>query len=146
MMHNEEVLCHHLEELNLTKFPPMLGHTFQLTIILIKLISLFQGIVQTVHVADADTPQLAKELAAPGASNSIMPLAPILDDSNGPQDPVDMAAAEATSGAVRIAAADAPDSAVSHFSLAGFCPVSFVKRSGLLMKADTSLGFVRYEL
>ena len=98
------------------------------------------------HIADADMPQLAKELAAPGASNSIMPLAPIIDDSKGPQDPVDLAAAEAASGAVRIAAADAPDAAVSHLSLAGFCPVSFVKRSGLLMKVDAGLGFVRYEL
>lgn len=98
------------------------------------------------HVADADRPQLAKELAAPGASNSIMPLVPIIDDSKGPQDPIDLAAAEAASGAVRIAAADAPDSAVSHLNLAGFCPVSFVKRSGLLMKVDASLGFVRYGL
>ena len=95
-------------------------------------------------LADADMPQLAKELAAPGAANSIMPLAPIIDDSKGPEDPIDLAAAEAASGAVRIAASDAPESAVSHLSLAGFCPVSFVKRSGLLMKVDPTVGFVRY--
>ncbi|KAL3156853.1 hypothetical protein ABBQ38_001122 [Trebouxia sp. C0009 RCD-2024] len=94
---------------------------------------------------DADMPQLAKELAAPGAASSIMPLAPITDDSQGPKNPIDMAAAEAASGVVRIAASDAPDSAISHLSLAGFCPVSFVKRSGLLMKVDATVGFVRYE-
>lgn len=91
-------------------------------------------------------PRLAKELDAPGASNSILSPAPIVDDSEGPQDPIDLAAAEAASGVVRIAAADAPDSAASHLSLAGFCPVSFVKRAGLLMKVDASLGFVRYDL
>ena len=100
---------------------------------------------QSCHVTDADMPHLAKQLAAPGAANSIMPLAPIVDDSKGPQDPIDLAAAEAASGAVRIAAADAPESAVSHLSLAGFCPVSFVKRAGLLMKVDAALGCVRYE-
>ncbi len=68
-------------------------------------------------------------------------MAPIIDDSKGPKDPIDLAAASAASGAVRIAAADA---AVSHLSLGGFCPVSFVKRAGLLVKADTKLGFVRY--
>lgn len=98
------------------------------------------------YVADADTPQLAQELAAPGAASSIMPLAPIMDDSKGPSDPSDLAAAEAASGVVRIAASDAPESAVSHLSLAGFCPVSFVKRSGLLMKVDATVGFVRYGL
>lgn len=98
------------------------------------------------YVADADMPQLAKELAAPGAASSIMPLAPITDDSQGPKNPIDMAAAEAASGVVRIAASDAPDSAISHLSLAGFCPVSFVKRSGLLMKVDATVGFVRYGL
>lgn len=98
------------------------------------------------YVADADVPQLPKELAAPGASNSILSTAPIVDDSKGPQDPIDLAAAEAASGVVRIAAADAPASAASHLSLAGFCPVSFVKRAGLLMKVDASLGFVRYGL
>lgn len=89
---------------------------------------------------------MAKELAAPGASNSVMPFGLIIDDSKGPKDPIDLAAAEAASGVVRIAAVDAPESAVSHLSLAGFCPVSFVKRSGLLMKVDANLGFVRYVL
>ena len=73
----------------------------------------------------------------------MLPLAPIIDDSKGPKDPIDLAAAEAGSGAVRVAVADAPDSALSHLSLAGFCPVSFVKRAGLLMKADANVGFVR---
>lgn len=75
-----------------------------------------------------------------------MPLAPIIDDSQGPRDPIDLAAAEAAAGVVRIAAADAPQSAVSHLSLGGFCPVSFVKQAGLLRRADASLGFVRYGL
>ena len=93
--------------------------------------------------ADADMPCLAPQLAAPGAAQSVLPAAPIIDDSRGPKDPVDLAAAEAASGAVRIAAADAPASALSHLSLGGFCPVSFVKRAGLLVKADASLGFIR---
>ena len=70
-------------------------------------------------------------------------MAPIIDDSKGPKDPIDLAAASAASGAVSVAAAD---TAVSHLSLGGFCLVSFVKRAGLLVKADTKLGFVRYYL
>lgn len=70
-------------------------------------------------------------------------MAPIIDDSKGPKDPIDLAAASAASGAVRVAAADA---AVSHLSLGGFCPVSLVKRAGLVVKADTKHGFVRYHL
>ncbi|KAL0034255.1 hypothetical protein WJX77_005513 [Trebouxia sp. C0004] len=91
---------------------------------------------------DADKPRITTALSAPGASSSILPMAPITDDSKGPKDPIDLAAASAASGAVRTAAADA---AVSHVSLGGFCPVSFVKRAGLLVKADTKHGFVRYE-
>ncbi|KAL0049693.1 hypothetical protein WJX82_007833 [Trebouxia sp. C0006] len=68
---------------------------------------------------DADKPQLARELSAPGASISILPMAPIIDDSKGPKDPIDLAAASAASGAVSVAAADTA--------------------------ADTKLGFVRYE-
>ena len=67
-------------------------------------------------------------------------MAPIIDDSKGPKDPIDLTAASAASGAVRVAAADIP---VSHLSLGGFCPVSFVKRAGLLVQADTKHGFVR---
>ena len=67
-------------------------------------------------------------------------MAPIIDDSMGPKDPIDLAAASAASGAVRVTAADA---AVSRVSLGGFCPVSVVKRAGLLVKADTKHGFVR---
>ena len=145
MVHNDELHCQHLEELYLNKSPGVQGQAFQITVTALWFYS-FKTTFQSVHLADADMPQLAKELAAPGASNSIMPLAPIIDDSKGPQDPIDLAAAEAASGAVRIAAADAPDSAVSHLSLAGFCPVSFVKRAGLLIKVDASLGFVRYGL
>ena len=96
------------------------------------------------RLADADKPCLSKELAAPGAANSILPSAPIIDDSMGPRDPTNLADAEAASGVVRIAAADASSSALSHLSLAGFCPVSFVKRAGLLVKAESALGFVRY--
>ena len=70
-------------------------------------------------------------------------MAPIVDDSKGPKDPIDLAAASAASGAVKIAAADA---AVSHLSLGGFCPISFVKRAGLVVKADNKHGSVRYHL
>ena len=90
--------------------------------------------------ADAHKPQLPRHLAASGAMNSMLPLAPIIDDTLGPRDPINLANAEAASGAVRVAAAEA---AGSELGLAGFCPVSLVKRAGLLMPVDPSLGFVR---
>lgn len=90
--------------------------------------------------ADADKPQVAKDLAAPGAANSLFPKPPILDDSRGPEDPVELAETEAASGAVRLAAHEGPEQEVA---LAGFCPVSFVKRGGLLIQADPRLAFVQ---
>ena len=96
-------------------------------------------------LADTGKPQLAKGLVASGACESILPLAPIIDGNRGPKDPVDLADAEAASGAVRVAAGDASASVVGHLSLGAFCPVTFVKRAGLLMKADPSMGFVRYK-
>ena len=90
--------------------------------------------------AEANKPQLPKELAASGATNSLLPLAPMVNDSLGPRDPINLANAEAASGAVRVAAAEAGGTALG---LAGFCPVSFVKRAGLLVRADPALGFVR---
>lgn len=91
-------------------------------------------------LADADKPQLAKELAAPGASNSLFPKAPLIDDSKGPQDPIELAEAEQVSGAVRFTAQSAAEHDVA---LGGFCPVSFVKRGGLLLRADPQLGFIQ---
>ena len=72
-----------------------------------------------------------------------MPLPPIIDDSKGPKDPIDLAAAEAASGAIRVPAEDAGHAAVGQLNLAGFCPVTFVKRAGLLLRADTAQGFIR---
>ena len=69
--------------------------------------------------------------------------APLVDDSQGPIDPADLAAGEAASGPQRVAGvADAGD-ALSALSLGGFCPVSFVKRGGLLAPVDPLVGLVR---
>ena len=66
--------------------------------------------------------------------------APLVDDSQGPIDPADLAAGEAESGTQRVAGvADAGD-ALSALSLGGFCPVSFVKRGGLLAPVDPMVG------
>lgn len=90
--------------------------------------------------ADVDKPHLGRELAAAGAANSLFPKPPLLDDSKGPQDPIDLAEAEQASGAVRL---DAQDVAEQDVALGGFCPVSFVMRGGLLMKADPQLGYIQ---
>ena len=69
--------------------------------------------------------------------------APLVDDSQGPIDPGDLAAGEAESGTQRVAGvADAGD-ALSALSLGGFCPVSFVKRGGLLAPVDPVVGLIR---
>ena len=91
-------------------------------------------------LADSDKPQLAKELAAPGAANSLFPKAPLIDDSKGPQDPIELAEVEQVSGAVRV---NAQSVAEHDVALGGFCPVSFVKRDGLLVRADPQLGFIQ---
>lgn len=83
---------------------------------------------------------MAQEVRAPGAANSLFPKPAIVDDSWGPQDPIELTEAEAASGAVRLAAQDAAEQGLA---LGGFCPVTFVKRGGLLVLADPQLGFVQ---
>ena len=87
-------------------------------------------------ILNVHAPENRQQLGRAGA-------APLVDDSQGPIDPADLAAGEAESGTQRVSGvADAGD-ALSALSLGGFCPVSFVKRGGLLAPVDPMVGLIR---
>ncbi|GAQ78906.1 hypothetical protein KFL_000200590 [Klebsormidium nitens] len=72
--------------------------------------------------------------------------APLLLDDAGPRTPDDLAAAEAASGSARVRPDDIPaeEGAAIVPQLAGFCPVTLVRRNGLPLRGNPGLGYVKF--
>ncbi|KAK9820007.1 hypothetical protein WJX72_005042 [[Myrmecia] bisecta] len=110
-----------------------------------RMLVVHQRLLDTLAAAPGDfTPSLDQRTLSGLAAGPKPAGPPLLADQLGPRTPANLATAEALSGAERLPP-PRDGSLKLHIELGGFCPVTLVKRNGLLLPLDPRLGYVRFE-